>query len=171
MPNRLERERCDRSPHWKLPTILVAIAGVAVLGATAAPAGAQESSGAPRADAAHTLNGADTAHMHMIRSSGSLLFEEGVASGTLPGTMHAELNVGPTFVGSFTIYTRYGSLRGHGTGVPHSSGGRNESFGGTLYVSGGTGRYAHARGHGGFSGILDRKTDSLFVQTSGKLSY
>jgi hypothetical protein len=32
------------------------------------------------------------------------------------------------------------------------------SFAGTLTVSRGTGRYAHAHGHGGFYGVINRKT-------------
>ena len=146
---------------------LATMLAVVMLTVAAARAAAQPT---PLAHAAHSLNGRDTAHLHYTKSSGSLLFEEGAASGTLPGTMHAELNIGATFTGNFTIYTQFGTIKGRGTGTPHGSG-RYESFAGTLVVTGGTGRYAHVRGHGGFYGTFDRRTYALVVQTTGKLSY
>ena len=42
---------------------------------------------------------------------------------------------------------------------------------GSLKVTGGTGRYKHAHGSGGLYGAINRKTDALTVQTTGKLSY
>ena len=40
-----------------------------------------------------------------------------------------------------------------------------------MTISHGTGRYAHAHGHGGFYGTVDRHNDALVVQTTGQLSY
>jgi hypothetical protein len=125
---------------------------------------------APVADTARTVNATDTAHLHYLRSSGSLLFEEGVADGTLPGNMRAQFNIGATVTASFTIYTRGGTLIGNGSAAPHGSG-VYESFGGSLLVTGGTGRYAHAHGRAGLYGTFDRKTYALVVQTTGRLSY
>jgi hypothetical protein len=122
------------------------------------------------AHAAHTLNATDTAHLHYIRSSGSLLIEEGSATGNLPGTMRAHVNIGPTVVANFTIYTQRGTIIGHGTATPHGSG-IYESFGGSILVTNGTGRYAHASGHAGFYGTFNRRTYALVVQTTGHLSY
>jgi hypothetical protein len=84
--------------------------------------------------------------------------------------MHARLNVGPTFTGTFTIYTRNGTIRGDGSATPHGSD-RYESFGGTLLVKGGSGRYIHARGRAGLYGTFDRRTYAMVVQTTGRLSY
>ena len=53
-------------------------------------------------------------HLRYVSASGSLLFEEGKASGTLPGSMRVHFDVGATFSGSFTIYTTAGSITGHG---------------------------------------------------------
>lgn len=65
-----------------------------------------------------------------------------------------------------------GSIIGTGTGRPK---GRAEepSFGGTMTVSNGTGRYKHAHGHGGFYGTinLNPRSYSMAVQTTGTLSY
>ncbi|HEV3071781.1 MAG TPA: autotransporter [Solirubrobacteraceae bacterium] len=119
---------------------------------------------------ARALNATDTARLRYISSSGSLLFEEGTARGTLPGSMRAHCNLGATFSASFTIYTHGGTITGHGTATPHGSG-IYESFAGTLVVSGGTGRYVHAHGHAGLYGTFNRRTYALTVQTTGSLSY
>jgi hypothetical protein len=154
---------------WALAQILLAAVALTLLAAPA-PAGAEGARRAPAAHIARTLNSTETAHLHYMRSSGSLLYEEGSVSGALKGSMRADLNVGPTFTGTFTIYTRYGAIRGHGTATPHGSG-RYESFGGILVVTGGTGRYIHARGRAGLYGTFDRRTYAMVVQTTGRLSY
>ncbi len=151
----------------------VATALVCVALALAALDGSSSASGSPdglAATTAHTLNVADTAHLHDVKSAGSALLEEGTATGGLPGPVKVEFVVGATVSASFTIYARSGSIAGHGTGTLHSSG-VYASFGGTMTVTHGTGRYAHARGHGGFYGVMNRNTYALTVQTTGKLSY
>jgi hypothetical protein len=137
---------------------------------TAAGTAAYPTLPAPRADAARVLSATDTAHLHYLSSSGSLLFEEGKATGTLPGSMRVHLNLGTTFTGSFTIYASGGSIEGHGSATPHGSG-TYESFSGTLTVTGGTGRYAHAHGHGGLYGTFDRSNYALVIKTTGSLTY
>jgi hypothetical protein len=145
------------------------------------PAGAHAGTGAHAAyntedalsaHAARTLSATDEAHLHYVqhKSSGSHLFEEGTAHGTLPGSMRADCDLGATFTASFTIYTQGGTITGHGTATPHGSG-VYESFAGTLTVTGGTGRYAHAHGQAGLYGSFNRRTYALTVQTTGSLSY
>ncbi len=126
---------------------------------------------APAARAARLLNATDTAHLHMVgEESGSLVAEEGSATGGLPGAVKANFNIGANITASFTIYTRGGSVSGHGSAALHSSG-RYASFAGTMSISRGTGRYAHAHGTGGLYGVIDRSTYALTVQTTGRLSY
>jgi hypothetical protein len=137
---------------------------------SAADTAARAAGAAGGARAARVLNASDTAHLHYISASGSLLFEEGKASGTLPGSMRIHLNVGTTFTGNFTIYADGGTIQGHGSAAPHGSG-TYESFSGTLAVTGGSGRYAHAHGHGAMSGTFDRDNYALVIKTSGSLSY
>ncbi|MGH2853331.1 MAG: hypothetical protein ACRDLF_03955 [Solirubrobacteraceae bacterium] len=85
--------------------------------------------------------------------------------------MQAHIEVGPTTTGNFTIYVRGGgTIKGHGTATMHGSG-TYESFSGTLVVTGGTGRYAHAHGKAGLYGTFNRKTYALLVQTTGRLAY
>ncbi len=153
----------------KAATLVAILAPAILLGATP-PGAARGAERTPSARMARTLSATDTAHLHYIRSSGSLLFEEGSASGGLPGSMHVDLNLGATFTGSFTIYDRGSTLVGHGSATPRGSG-RYESFSGSLTVTGGTGLYAHAHGRAGLYGTFDRKTYALVIQTTGKLSY
>lgn len=122
------------------------------------------------AHAAHTLSATDTAHLHFVSAYGSLLLDEGKATGALPGSMRVHLNLGTTFTGSFTIYTSGGSIKGHGSATPHGSG-TYESFSGTLTVTGGTGTYAGARGHGNLYGTFNRDNYALVIKTTGGLTY
>ena len=151
---------------------LLAIAPYAASASIATPSG-EVADSAVSAHMSRALKATDEAHMHYIkhRSSSSRLFEEGAARGTLPGSMNAYCSLGATFAASFTIYTNGGTIKGHGTATPHAGGGLYESFAGTLTVTGGTGRYAHAHGHAGLYGAFNRRTYALTVQTTGSLSY
>jgi hypothetical protein len=122
------------------------------------------------AHVAHSLSATDTAHLHYISASGSLLLDEGRATGALPGSMRVRLILGTTFTGSFTIYTSGGSIKGHGIATPHGSG-IYESFAGTLTVTDGTGRYAGAHGHGDLYGTFNRNNYALVIKTTGSLTY
>jgi hypothetical protein len=121
---------------------------------------------------ARTLNVTDEAHLHLVNATGSTYTEEGRATGALPGTVRARLDIlGATISGTFTIYpSGGGSISGSGTARLHSTG-LYASFGGSMSVGGGTGRYAHARGRGGLYGTVDRRSDALVIQTTGSLHY
>jgi len=106
----------------------------------------------------------------LIKPEGAELYEEGPVTGSLPGSMRAQLDTGSVFSGSFTIHTHGGSITGHGGATPHGSG-RYQSFGGSFTVTSGTGRYIHVKGRAGLYGLFDRRTDSVVIQTAGKLSY
>ncbi len=119
---------------------------------------------------AGSLNATTAGHLHLVRAEGSQLFEEGPVSGAVVGSMRAALNTGAIFSGTFTTRTSAGSIDGRGQATPHGSG-RYQSFSGTFVVIGGSGRYAHIRGHGGLYGVFDRRSDSVLIQTTGKLSF
>ncbi|MGA9875643.1 MAG: autotransporter [Solirubrobacteraceae bacterium] len=149
--------------------MLASFGGATPAGATSSIGGGQHSrTGTARS--ARALDATDTGRLHYVKSSGSLLLEEGTAQGTLPGSMRASCDLSATVSASFTIYTHGGTIKGHGTATPHGSG-IYESFAGTLTITGGTGRYAHARGHAGLYGTFDRRTYALTLQTTGSLSY
>ena len=156
---------------------LLACAGLSLASGLAGTLGvATQTAGASRAGrgaariASRTLNATDTAHLHYLNNSGAELFEEGSASGSLPGKMRLHGEVGPTLTASFTVYVHGGTINGRGTAKAHGAG-RYESFAGSLTVTGGTGHYAHAHGHAGFYGVFDRQTYALTVQTTGRLLY
>jgi hypothetical protein len=145
-------------------------AGLVWVGASHA-AGAGRAAPSASARAAHVVSAADTAYLHMVGESGSLIAEEGSATGGFPGKVKARFGIGATVTASFTIYPRGGgSISGHGSATLHSSG-AYATFGGTMSVSHGTGRYAHAHGTGGLYGSINRRTYALTVQTTGKLYY
>jgi hypothetical protein len=152
--------------------VLVALSAT-VLGMPAPSAGASARVGPPRGVVARTLSATDTAHLRYNEraSEGEVLYEEGSATGSLPGHMRARLKLGVAFSGSFTFYTQHGSIKGRGTATPSRSAGKYESFRGSLIAIGGSGAYAHVHGRAGLYGIYNRETYAVTVQTTGKLSY
>jgi hypothetical protein len=146
------------------------IAGACGVALAAAMAPGSVVAAPSQAHIARALKASSVAHLRYISAKGSVLLEEGPATGTLPGKMVVNFDVGPTFKGTFTIHTRGGEIIGHGTAVPHGAG-VTESFAGTLVASGGTGRYKHARGRAKLFGTFNRNTYALTVQTTGTLSY
>ncbi len=125
---------------------------------------------ATTAVAARSLHLTITAHLHYVSSKGSYLIEEGPASGQLEGTVKARLRVTAEISGSFTLYTHAGAINGVGSGTLHESG-TYASFGGSLKILGGTGRYAHGSGGGKLYGVYDRRNLGVTIQTIGNLSY
>jgi hypothetical protein len=119
--------------------------------------------------ATRTLDGADSATLHLVRP-GERLLEEGAVTGALPGRMRAELYIGPLYKGSFTIYTRSGRISGNGTATPHGAG-RYQSFAGSLNITSGSGLYAHVHGRDNLYGVFDRRTYAVTIKTTGSLSY
>lgn len=146
-----------------LATALLGLAALACVGAADASL--------MHAKAARTLNVTDETHLRLVNTSGETLEEEGSATGALPGKVHISFTISASIAGTFVFYPRGGgSITGHGSAQLHSTG-KDSSFSGTMAVSHGTGRYAHAHGKGGFYGVVDRSTDAMTLHTTGKLSY
>jgi hypothetical protein len=126
---------------------------------------------------ARELRVTDTAHLHYVKESGSQIIDEGEATGTLPGDVRVSFNVGVTVEATFTISEAHAhdwSITGHGSGELHKNKSKSDvyvSFGGTMAVAHGTGRYAHAHGTGGFYGVIDRSNYAVTIQTTGTLAY
>jgi hypothetical protein len=119
---------------------------------------------------AGVLGGKATARLHLVQVEGSELNEEGPVAGVLTGTARGTLHLGAVFIASFTIHTRNGSISGRGTAIPHGTG-RYQSFAGSFSATDGSGRYAHISGRAGLYGVLDRRTDSVVIQTTGRLTF
>jgi hypothetical protein len=150
--------------------VSVAAAGLVAAGASLAAGGRVSATGR----AAHAISVKDEGHLHMVgNANGSELVEEGTFVGTIPGRVRVDFNIGPTVYASFTIYVHgVGSISGKGHGSLHSTSAYS-TFGGTLSVTHGTGRYAHAHGVGGLYGAINRRSSSypMTVQTTGTLYY
>jgi hypothetical protein len=160
----VRRVRSVRVGWWGLAegTVLVVLA-VAVL--------CTQSAGVlAAARMARTERLAMTVHLRYLTARGAYLLEEGSASGPLAGTVKAHVRFTADISGSFEFYPRDGSISGYGSARLHESG-TYVSFGGTVTITGGTGRYAHARGGGGLYGVYNRRTLGLTIQTTGSLSY
>ena len=125
--------------------------------------------GAGRAAGAE-LHASDTAKLHYVGAVGEEVYETGSASGAMPGAIHVHMIFASIFSGRFEIYTRHGTIDGHGRAKPHGEG-VYESFAGTLAVTGGTGRYRHAHGVARLYGAFDRENYALTVQTAGTLYF
>jgi hypothetical protein len=113
----------------------------------------------------------DRAELHLVHTTGETLDEEGQAKGALPGAIQAKLRVGATFSGTMVFSTQNGQIEASGTAQPRRGQGPIETFAGTAHITGGSGRYVHAHGGGGFSGSFDRRDYAVVLQTSGSFSY
>lgn len=160
-----------RTRGWKV--VAAGCASAALLGAAAvsAAAGTAGATG-PSAHAARSIKVNDVVRLHLVRKSGSTLQEAGTATGSVPGSVRARFKVTVAIVsGTITIYPRSGgSVTMSAVGVPSSTGVRAR-FSGSLRITGGTGRYAHARGKGSFSGMVNRRSWAATVNAHGQMSY
>ncbi|HST33533.1 MAG TPA: hypothetical protein VLJ80_08450 [Solirubrobacteraceae bacterium] len=144
--------------------------GVLLVLCAGAPA-ATNPSALPGAHVARSLRVVDTAHMHRVSCNCNDIAEEGQAKGSLPGPVRGYVNVGAPIIFRFTITVRGGgTLSGEGSGKPRGNP-AEPSFKGTMKVTGGTGRYRHAHGTGGFYGTINRSSYAAVMQVAGTLSY
>ena len=122
--------------------------------------------------AARTIDVTQSAELRLVRKSGSVLYERGTASGTLPGSVSARFVVNVLKVtGDVTFYPRAGgSITFRAEGFPKSSGARSR-VAGTMAIVGGTGRYANARGGATFNGVVNRRSWAVSVSATGRMRY
>jgi hypothetical protein len=127
----------------------------------------------PVARSARTVRVHDEGHLHFSSSSGSQLIDEGSASGTLPGKVRLRFTYdgSPIVSAQFTVRGAGWSIRARARGRLSNPTSPSPSFRGSLTITGGSGRYAHARGSGELFGVFNRRSYGLTVQAIGKLTY
>jgi hypothetical protein len=145
-------------------------AGLLLLFAILSTAGAAQ---ATRARSAGSLRVKDEGHLRLVKSSGSVLYDEGAAHGTLPGTVKVRFlyNGSPSVSAQITISGHSGSIQARGSGKMSNPNSTSPSFKGALTITSGSGRYAHAHGSGAFYGVFYRRSYGMTVQTEGTLHY
>lgn len=154
--------------------VLAALAVLAVLAACLSVILSDASADAKspvHARAARTLSGNDNTALHLVHANGSTLYEEGRASGSLPGAVHAWFDIAGHFAGRFIFYTHSGAIRGHGLAKSHQGRYPYVSFSGTANITSGTHRYRRIRGSLGFYGVLNRESSAVQMQIRGTLTY
>jgi hypothetical protein len=149
-----------------LRAVAMTFAGMLALTSSSQAAG-------PRGSAAHTVNVKDEAKVHLVRSSGSTLYDEGAAHGTIGGTVRIDFTYdgNPEVKATLTISSSIGSIKVEAKGKLSSPTNPAPSFKGTLAVLSGTGRYAHAHGGGALYGVFYRRSYAMVVQVQGKVTY
>lgn len=162
-------QRAQKSGLRGSTRLLAAVLAMAMC--LALPASAALS--APKqARAAKTIEVNDGGHLRLANpnSVSSTLIEEGKATGTLPGSVRASLAIGTSTVRvGFTIYLHGGTITGHGVAKFNAGQGEYASFGGSVAVNHGSGKYAHAMGSGHMYGTINRNSDNATVQVIGQL--
>ena len=154
--------------------VIPALLAVLVLAtSSSAPVAGAVGTGGPAAHFARVLKVHDEGHLSFISSSGSQLIDEGLARGTLPGRvrLHFTYDGSPTVRAQFTVRGANWSILARAQGRLSNPTSPNPSFRGSLQITGGSGRYARARGGGELFGVFSRRNYGLIVQAIGKLTY
>jgi hypothetical protein len=113
-----------------------------------------------------TTTAREQVHTHLVRKSGSELYESGSATGTFRAAVSGRVSVGVVSHFAFVLTDRHGSVRVAGVGYAVSLGVRAR-FRATARIVRGTGRYAAARGSVGLSSVVDRSTWSMVGTVTG----
>lgn len=147
---------------------------MAGLGAIAwmAPSGAASGSGGPAAVAARTQAFNINSTLHLVGRAGHVLNEQGTFTGSQSGTIAIRFtSVTSTSGGAtFVAYPSGGSVSGR-TSTRGQIVGAKVYFSGSMTITGGTGRWAHASGRGlGFSGVVDRRNFHATTHMQGTIS-
>jgi hypothetical protein len=114
----------------------------------------------------------ESGHLHLTGHRGLTLNEQGLVSGTIRGTIYIHLTITATnsVTAVVNIYPSGGSITGAAS-ASYSVAGATATFTGTMKITRGSGRYAHAHASGlGFSGTIARSNDAVTVRLTGQLA-
>jgi len=149
------------------------LAVLALAVAAAVGTGAAGAAG-PSAKTARTLSLSDSANLRLENHKGIELKEGGSANGNIPGKIYIQLRLANSHsvTAKIQVYPSGGSISASASASYRVVTSSSASFVGTLNITGGSGRYAKAKGSGlSFSGTVHRPSDSVSVHVSGKMSY
>jgi len=121
------------------------------------------------ASGARVISLNENGSLHLTSRHGFTLNEQGLASGTVKGTIYVHLSIvsSSRVTAELNIYPRGGSLTAHGN-ASYRKQSTLARFSGTMSIERGTGSYAHARGSGlSFSGTIQRSNDAVTVHVAG----
>ena len=129
--------------------------------------------GVATAHGASALQVRDEGQLHYVSDNATQIFDEGHVAGTIPGTGRVDFtyNASPDVNARFTIHGAGGSIDGEARAKLNSPSSLTPSFRGTLRITGGSGRYAHAYGSGELFGVFHRHGYGLIMQAIGTLRY
>lgn len=133
----------------------------------------QASAHSPTAHLARAIRVRDEGHLGYRGDNATTIVDEGGVRGTIPGRARVWFvyNGSPEVSARFTIWARGGWLSGSAHCRLHNPTSHVPSFRGALRITGGGGRYAHARGSGELFGLFYRHGYGLVVQAIGSLRY
>ncbi len=121
------------------------------------------------ASGAKVLSLNENGSLHLTSKHGFTLNEQGLASGTVRGTIYVRLTIvsSSRVTAEISIYPSGGSITADGSASYHKEQ-TSELFSGSMSIERGTGSYAHARGSGlSFSGTI-RSNDAVTVRVAGR---
>jgi hypothetical protein len=139
---------------------------VAVLGAAVTSSAPAE----PAARTARTVPVTEHVALTLVKKTGTNFQHKGRATGTVAGTVTSRIKLTSlSIAGTVTVRAKGGTLQLKVRGTARS-GGLRSKFDGTATMTGGTGRYAGARGKGTFTGVVNRRTWAATLDARGSLT-
>jgi hypothetical protein len=150
---------------------LLLVSSLAALGVVClVPSGAGAE---PSAVAARTMAFNLTSNLRLVGRPGHVLNEQGTFSGSQSGTIAIRFTSVTSTSGeaTFVAYPRGGGWVSGRTSTKGRVVGAKVYFGGSMTISGGSGRWAHASGRGlAFSGVMDRRSFHATTHMQGSIN-
>jgi len=164
------RNDSRRTRSLKRLLTLTATVSLAASGASGTLALSASHAGAAVASGARVLSLNENGSLRLTSKNGFTLNEQGLASGTVRGTIYVHLSIvsSSRVTAELNIYPSGGSITAHGS-ASYRKERTSARFSGSISIERGTGSYAHARGSGlSFSGTIQRSNDAVTVHVAGK---